>query len=833
MGSVRKDLAFAFRMLRRQPVFTLTAAVTLGLGIGATTAIFSIVNAVLLRPLPYQNPERVVIVWGDLRNRNVTDWPFSNPDFADLRAQATAFEGLAGLQTFRNTILNENGDTMDVRAAAVTTNIFSVLGLRMARGTAFTEADGTPPPRPAPPPAAAAGPPPAPAQPPPPPPQRTVLSYEFWQRHYNGDESIIGKTVLLGPRTIEVAGVLEPGAQILFPPGTSIEPRPDVWTPQRVDFTQGNRNNVGLRVVGRLKPGVSVQHAQGDVDRIAADLRRQFAIKETSGLHFRVEPIGQDLVADVRPAILALMGAVAFVLLIACANVGNLLLARATARERELAVRAAMGAGRWRLIRQMLAESLTLAICGAVIGLVVAQLGIRLLLQLKPDNLPRMDDIAIDPAVLAFTALATIVSAVAFGLVPAISTARTNLIDVLRKSGRSGGIGTGKWLRNGIVVAEVVLSFVLLIGSGLMLKSFVAVYRIDPGYDPAGVLTFRLNTNTRFNAPDEPLAFLRDALTRLRALPGVLDATSGQPMPLDGGNANARWGTEAAAADPSKFQQANLNFVYPGYFKAMRTPLVEGREFTEADNRRDALLVVIDSALARKAFPGESAVGKRLLSRIRTDEPETFEIIGVVKHQRRNSLVEEGREGMFYATGVGGGFGRMAIRVQGDPLAFVPTLRAELARMPGSTYASEIQPMSAFVDRAAAATRFSLVLIGVFAGIAVVLAIVGLYGVLSTLVRQRTAEIGVRMAFGAGRGNVFKLVVGQGLRLSLIGVAIGLGAALLLTQALRTMLVNVSPTDPSTFVAVSLVFVLVAAAACAIPAIRAARLDPTVALRDE
>jgi putative ABC transport system permease protein len=845
-------------MLRRQPSFTLTAALTLGLGIGATTAIFSVVNAVLLRPLPYGNPDRVVIVWGDLRNRSVSDWPFSNPDFADLRAQATAFEGLAGLLTFRNTLLTENGETQDVRGAAVTTNIFSVLGLRMARGTTFSEADGTPPPRPAPPPAAAGapaggpgrggapaggrgGPPPAPqapqpqapAQPAPPPPQRTILSYEFWQRHYNADESIIGRTAPLGPRTIEVVGVLEPGAQILFPPGTSVETKPDLWTPLRVDFTQGNRNNVGLRVVGRLKPGVSVERAQGEVDRIAADLRRQFAIKETAGLHFRVEPMGRDLVADVRPAILALMGAVGFVLLIACANVGNLLLARSTARERELAVRAALGAGRWRLVRQMLAESLLLAGCGAIVGLLVAQLGIRLLLQLKPDNLPRIDDIAIDPAVLAFTALATVVSAVTFGLIPAISSARANVIDMIRKTGRSGGIGAGKWLRNGVVVAEVVLSFVLLIGSGLMFRSFVAIHRIDPGFDPAGVLTFRLNTSIRFTGPEDALAFLRDAMARLRGLPGVLDVTSGQPLPLDGGIANARWGTEAAAADPSKFQQANLHMVYPGYFKAMRTPIVEGREFTDAENRRDALFVVIDTTLARKAFPGQSAVGKRMLARIRTDEPETFEIIGVVKHQRHNSLIEEGREAMFFATGVGGGFGRVAVRVQGDPLALVPTLRAELARMPGSTYASEIEPMSAFVDRASARTRFSLVLIAVFAGIAVVLAIVGLYGVLSTLVRQRTAEIGVRMALGAGRRSVFNLVVGQGLKLSLIGIAVGLGAAFLLTQVLQTMLVSVSPTDPVTFVAISVLFLAVAAAACAIPAVRAARLDPTAALRDE
>jgi putative ABC transport system permease protein len=827
MRTFLKDLALAFRVLRKRPGFSLTVALTLGLGIGATTAIFSVVNAVLLRPLPYSDADRIMVVWGELRARNVNDWPFSNPDFADLRAQSTTFQELAAVVTFRQAVAGADGDAVRLKGAQATTNIFRVLGLRVAYGRDFTDADGVPAAPPANPnPAAAPAPPPA---------QKRILSYEFWQRYFGGETKIIGTTARLGQQTIEIIGVLEPGAELLFRPGTGIEARPDTWAPFRIDFSQGNRNNVGIRVVGRLKPDVTVAAAQADVDRIAADLRQRFTTKQTAGLYFHVQPIGRDLVAGVRQAVLALMGAVVFVLLIACANVANLLLARSGARERDLAVRAALGAGRGRLIRQLLIESLSLAVAGAAVGLLLAYLGVRWLLTLRPDDLPRLDSVGLDPTVLGFAALATMISAVVFGLVPAIRAARPELVDVLRKVGRTAGLGSGAWLRNGVVIAEVVLSFVLLVGSGLMLRSFIALQRIDPGFNPNGVLTFRLQNIGNVNGPEAAGAFVRDFTTRLEALPGVQKVAVGAPLPLDGGNASARWGTLAAASDPSLFQQATMHFVSPGYFEALKTPIVEGRVFTDADNRPDVLYIVIDSILARKAFPGESAVGKRLLSRIRTDEPETFEVIGVVKHQRHLSLAEEGREGMFFMGALVGQipFGRWAVRTAGDPVALTPLVRAEVAKLPGPPLVVEAEPMTAFIDRASAPTRFALVLIGVFAVIALVLASVGLYSVLSTIVRQRTAEIGVRMAFGAGRGSVFGLVVGQGLRLSVIGVALGVGLAYVLTGVMRTMLVGVTPTDPATFGAIAGIFLVVAVAACGIPALRAARLDPTVALREE
>ena len=832
-----RDLRFAARMLRKNSGFALTALITIGIGLGATTAIFSVVNAVLLRPLPYKNPDRVVLVWGDLRNRQVFDFPFSNPDFADLRAQTTAFEGLAAIVTGRNALpAVGGGESEQIRTANATTNIFDVLGLSIAHGRNFEPADGAPPPpqlalAPG---AAAPGTAPAAVPTPPPPPRVVILSHEFWIRHFGGNFDIVGQIVPLGNNSIQVVGILAPGADLLFPPGTSMQRQPDVWSCLRVDFSQGSRINVGIRVVGRLKPGVTLRDAQLQVDQVAANLRRQFPIKQTAGLYFRVERIGEDLVADVKPALLTLMGAVVFVLLIACANVANLLLSRASSRERELAVRSALGASRWRLVRQLLAESLALAAGGAVLGLLLAQFGIRLLLRLKPENLPRIDAVAIDPLVLGFTTAAALLSAATFGLLPALRAARPNVIDVLRKAGRTAGLGSGAWLRGAVVTTEVALSFVLLVGSGLMLRSFVALQHVDAGYDPNGLLTFVVG-NIRAPTLDERGAFTRDFRERLRAIPGVTDVTAASPLPLDGGIANGRWGPETAAGNPGLFQQANVHFVLPGYFAAMRGRVIDGRTFAETDNNRDARVVVIDNALAVRAFPNHSAVGQRLLVRVRSDEPEVFEVIGVVAHERHESLAKEGREALFFADGLVGhlAVNRWVVRTAGDPRSLVQSVRAAAALFDPRLIVSDIRPMSEFVDRAQAQTRFALVLIAVFGAIALVLAAVGLYGVLSTVVRQRTPEIGVRMAFGADRANVFRLVVGQGLRLSVLGIGIGMAAAWLLTGALRALLVSVQPTDPVTFASIAGVFLVITIAACGLPAVRAARLDPNAALREE
>ncbi|HWO02857.1 MAG TPA: ABC transporter permease [Blastocatellia bacterium] len=854
---ILKDLAYAARLLRKNLAFAVTAIVTIALGIGASTAIFSVVNAVLLRPLPYSEPDRLTLIWGDMRARNVVDFPFPPGDVYDLRQQTTSFEDIAAVSTFKQSISGDDVDPAQVIVGGVTTNFFSTLGARVAQGREFIEADGIAPPQP--PPVASTQPaqpptaqqpgqrapaPAAPRQPaaqqpaqanqPPQLPTIVILSNEFWQRRYGGDPGVIGRNIDVGGQRSQVVGVLAPGFELLFPPGTNIERAPDIWAANRIDFEGGSRLNVFLRLIGRLNKGATIQQARTQVEEVASDLRQRFPIKQTSDLHFRVEPMQEDLIADVRPAILALMGAVIFVLLIACANIANLLLVRASWREREFAVRAALGGSRWRLVRQMLAESLLIAGGGAVLGILLAQLGIDLLSRIRPDNLPRIESIRIDRVVLAFTALATIVAAAAFGILPALRASRPNVMEVLRRSGRTSGLAAGRILRNSVVMAEVALSFVLLIGCGLMLRSFVALNRADPGYDPNKVLTFFL-PNTRARGSEARAVFMREMHDRLQALPGVLSVTAATPLPLDGQSPNSRWGTDEALADPSKFQQANAHFVLPGYFETLGTRLIDGRTFTEADNRPDAKGIVIDRLLAAKAFPNESAVGKRLIVRIRSDNAEPLEVIGVVAHQRHTTLAADGREAIFFADGFmgHGRASRWALRTDGDPMSLVPAVRAEIARMDPLLAVAEVQPMLAFVDRARAQTRFALVLISIFAVIAAVLAAVGLYGVLSTVVRMRTSEIGVRMALGATPGNILRLMVGQGMRLSIAGVEFGLLAALGLTRAMTTMLVEVKPTDPPTFAVIAVVFIIIAAIASWLPARRAAKLDPTTALRDE
>jgi predicted permease len=829
MRTFLSDLAYAARMLRKNPGFAVTAVATLALGIGSTAAIFSVVNAVLLQPLPYERPERLVHVWHDLRNRNVTRFPWAPADFHDLRTQATVFAEVAALNTFRQVIVEEGGGRAEqVRTGVATPNLFRLLGARIVMGTDFTEADGVPPP---PPPDAQQR---APVQSIPQPPLRAILSYEFWQRQFGANPQVVGTVTALGEQRFEIVGVLEPRFEVLFPPGINIERAPDLWTPMRVNFAAGSRVNVAPRVIGRLKDGVSIEQAQEQVDTIAAELREQFPIKQTAGFHLRLEPMHQDLVADVRPVILTLMGAVGFVMLIACANVANLLLVRAAARERELAVRAALGGTRMRLFRQLLVESLVLALLAAACGVILAMLGIDVLLALSPDNLPRLNRVAIDPIVLLFTGAAAVVSTVIFGLVPALRASRPDVMELLRRAGRVSNLSAGNWLRNAVVVLEVALAFVLLVGSGLMFRSFVALQRVQPGYDPNGVLTFFL-PNLRIPDNTARQAFVRDLRARLEALPNVIAVTGASPLPLEPREALARYGTEEALVDQTKFGQATLHTVQPGYFEVMRTRLLEGRDLTEADNRPDAHVVVIDRLLAARAFPGRSAIGQMLLIRVRTPEPERFKVVGVVEHQRHGSLARDGREAMFVAEGLlnHGAANRWVIRTTGDPLSLVSSVRSTVAAVNPRVGVIEIQPMLAFVESAQAQTRFALVLIAVFAGIALVLAAVGLYSVLSTTVRQRTAEIGVRMAFGAEHSSIFRMMVLQGLKLGATGVAFGIGAALVLTTVIQSMLVGVQPTDPATFGAIVIGFLLIAAVACGVPALRAARLDPMVALRND
>jgi putative ABC transport system permease protein len=505
-------------------------------------------------------------------------------------------------------------------------------------------------------------------------------------------------------------------------------------------------------------------------------------------------------------------------------------------------IRAAIGGTRGRLIRQLLTETLLLAGAGAALGLALAVIGMRVMLRMAPAKLPLITSIGINGTVLTFTIVTAVMTALVCGVLPALRASRPQVVDALRTSQGSTGLRAGRMLRNAVVVVEVALSFVLLIGSGLMLRSFVAIMNVDPGYDPSRILTFQVQPRG-ITSQEQFQTFLRTTTERLRAVPGVESVSAATPLPLDGATQNIPWAHEAAgAADPSAFRQANFHNVRPGYFETLKTPVIEGRTYTDDDARPNAPpRLIIDDKLAAIAFPGRSAVGQRLLVRnLGAQGPNApqniaVEIIGVVRHQRHESMALEGREAIFFVAGgpVGGGANRWIVRTQGPPESMGPSIRAAIAEADSRSSVLEMQPMTEFVHKSMAPIRFSVILISIFAVVAVILAVVGLYGVLSTVVRQRTAEIGVRMAFGATRGNILRLVVGEGLRLSAVGVGAGLVAAFLITGVMRSMLVSVTPTDPATFAFITALFLTISAIAAWVPARRAARLAPTLALRDE
>jgi len=825
---VLRTIKLAGRILRKNPGFTLIAVLTIGLGVGASTAIFSVTNAVLLQPLPYRDPGKLVVAGMDLTKRHVQGLPFSSADYIDLRdGTKSVFADMAGVFTGRSVVPREDGTPEQIRFAVATTNVFQLLGGKILYGRDFTAEDGVPQPPPAP----GAAPDSTPTL-----PNVAILSYEYFETRYGGNTAILGhRMATSGPPGPVIVGILAPGLRLYFPPEANEEEAPDLWVANRLAYDAANRNGFSIRPIGRLKDGVTEQQAQSAADAVAAEGRRTIRMDASIGYQITLEPMRQHLVAEVRPAILALMGSVVFLLLIACANVANLLLVRASLREHEFAVRAALGANRWRLIVPLLTEAALLAVMGTALGLVLAWAGIRELRALAPSNLPRLDSIHIDATVLAFTALAGLAAAVLFGIAPAWRATLPALMNVLRGSSRTSGLASGAAVRNLVVMAEVALSFVLLVGSGLMFRSFLDLQQIHPGFDAHNLLTFQiLGARRGQKTPEERAAVIRRIEESLRAIPGVQNVTASYPFPLTGDFSPIRWGTEEAGRDPSRYQATDWQIVLPGYFEALRTPLLAGRTFTEDDDLPKRNYVIVDQMLANKAFPGQSAVGKRILTRIRTPEAEFVQIVGVVAHQREESLAVPGREQIYFTDGfMGSGNVRSwALRTGSDPAGYENQVRAVVAGLDRNLLVTQMAPATEVVHAAQAGTRFSLLLIGVFAIIAGTLAGVGLYGVLSTAVRQRTVEIGVRMAMGAERGDIVELVVLQGLRLSGIGIVIGLIAALVLGRVMTAMLVGVKATDPVTFVAMTVIFLGISVFASWLPARRAAALDPNTALHE-
>jgi putative ABC transport system permease protein len=813
METLWQDLRYGARMLLKKPSFTLIAILTLGLGIGANTAIFSVVYAVLLRPLPYREPERLTLLWTKLDKIGLEQNWVSEPEVLDFREQAKLFEGF-GVLTESSFVLTGDGEPEQLTGAAISTNFFSLLGTPLQAGRDF-----------------------APEEEKPGAPQVAILSHGFWQRRFGGERSVIGATIYLSGRPTTVVGVLPADFALMIPSEAHVPAKIDVWIPYAVDYAKQERDSHGMTVIARMRPGVSLRQAQEEMNAIAARLYPLYYTP--TGFEVKVVSLHGDIVKKLRPALWVLLAAVGFVLLIACANVANLLLARAAAREKEIAVRGALGAGRIRLVRQLLTESVLLALLGGALGVALAVWGVAALQRLSPADLPRLNEVGINVPVLAFTFAVAMLTGILFGLFPALRASNTNLTRALKDGGRSvAGSMSSKRLRSAIVVAEIALSLVLLIGAGLLMRSFLRLTQVDPGFDARDVVSMKMTLpRVKYKDGAASANFYQQLLEKIQALPGVQSAAAISHLPLSKDYWSGTLTFEGVTANAERANLASFEVdqraISLDYFKTMKTPLLAGRFFTPQDIRSDApRFAIIDETLARRLWPNSSPLGRRMTFGRFPDKPENWiEIVGVVKHIRHHRLDADVREQVYYPAL----FSTMTlvIRAKSDPLGLVGSVRGAAQSLDRDQPIYRVRTMEELTADALAQARFTLLLLAIFAGVAAVLAVVGIYSVMSHAVAQRTPEIGIRVALGAQRSDVLRLIIGQGLRLACLGVFIGLMAAAPLTRLMRELLFGVSATDPLTFSLISLSLMLVALVACYIPSRRATQVDPLVALRCE
>jgi putative ABC transport system permease protein len=829
-GDIIRDFKYAIRSFARRPLFTAVIVLTLALGIGSNVAMFSVVNAVLVRALPYDHPEELALVWTRLQATNVERSLVSGPDLGDYQAQTTRFEGFAGAAAVPGT-LTGSGQAERIMNGYTTWNLFELLGVPPLLGRTFRKDDAfTIDPK-------------AFANPNPDlPPGKVMLSYGLWQRRFGGDPGVIGRTIQMDGWGSVVVGVLPPTFRIYLPADAAMPTNVDAWGVLPINISDFARDAPWLTVVTRLRDGVTLEQAQQEMDAVAARLREVHPFHKTQNLHIKVNGLHRDVVSHARPALLALLGAVGFVLLIACANIANLLLVRATERGREIAVRAAVGSGRGRIIAQMLVESAVLSWAGAVLGVLLAWQGIRLITALSPGNLPRVERASIDLVALLYTAGAACVAAIVFGLAPALRAVAGNLADALRDRGSDTGGVRGNKLRSALVVLEVALSLVLLIGAGLMVRSFVQIQRVDPGFDARNVVTFNAPLQfLKYLTSEKRANFANELAERLRAIPGVERVGGVTPLPLAGGEQYSvgSYGRVGGSDDAYRANKADYKAVLPGYFEAMKIRQLSGRTFERLDNREDALdVAIIDRNLAKRVFGEEDPLGADLLVDHFNEKTFSLErlpvrIVGVVDNVRSASLAAESRE-TIYVPYVFNSFLPLTyvVRTAADPASLIARIRAEAAAMDPDVPIAELSTLASYVSDAMSQTRFLLALIAAFAALALGLASLGLYGVISYSAKQRTREIGVRVAFGATERDVVRLILGQGLAVALAGIALGLAGAAAVTRVASTFLVGVSATDPITFVAVPALLLGLAVLASFVPARRAGRVDPNVALRD-
>jgi putative ABC transport system permease protein len=804
LASVWQDARYGLRQLRRNLAFTLVGVFTLALGIGANVSIFSVVYDVLLKPLPYPHPEQLISV-ARSQPPFPADWPlpFSGPNFLDLRSQNQVFQEM-GAYFWGSFSLTGQGQPEKIQGKYVTANFFKLLGVEPIVGRAFLpgeDEEGRD--------------------------HEVVLSYDFWQQKYAGARDVLGKTVDLSERTYTIVGVMP--RRFGYP-----SPEDKVWVPLVAPKT-GRRDENNYPAIGRLKPGVTLTQARAEMSAIAKRLAEEYP-QSNDKQGVLLVPLHERQVESIRPTLLMLLAAVGFVLLIACANVANLLLARGTLRRREMAIRTALGAGRPKLLAQLLVESLLLALLGGAAGLLVAHWSIDLLRALKPQDLPNLKEIGISLPVLWFTFGISVLTGVIFGLLPAFEVTRIQLNDALKASGTSQGAGleSGR-TRNALVVAEIAISLVLLAGAGLLIRSFARFVGLDPGFDPHRLLRFSVVLpEAKYMKKDDLEQFYRLALEGIQALPGVESAAASYPTPPGGGGeSDGGFYVEGhPPATPSAEPDATWHIISPGYFDTMRTPLLAGRAFTSQDTADSLPVVIISQTLARHFFPHENAIGKRLKCDI-DDGKEWWQIVGVAADQAYAGFDSLYNNEIYFPVTRFALPNTFVVRTKAAPAVVAPEIRTAIWSIDKSLPIVGLQTMEQALNEAYAPRRFDMALLLAFALLAAALAAIGVYGVMSYSVAQRTREIGIRLALGARKREVLWLVVGQGMKLALLGLVAGIAGASALTRFLSSLLYGVKPTDPLTFTAVSLGLICVALIACYIPARRATRVDPLAALRYE